>query len=164
MNKEKISIIGLVVIALIVGGLWYTKNKSALTPGKNTEVPVNLYYDTTWTAKYITTTETWPPVVTFQAGQFSCTPGADVVAIRSKMIDGKLYCITTLSEGAAGSVYTTYTYLTPGGADVLAELTFTAKAVQCANYDDPEKTECETERTLFDIDTLAHKVIENSIE
>lgn len=167
MNKQKASIIGLVVIAVIVGGFWYAKNKNIALPKQNIEVPPNLYYDTTWTSTYITA-ETWPPVVTFEAGQFSCVESGDVVMPQGKTtqksIDGKPYCVTVSSEGAAGSVYLTYTYKTLGGDGIVAQATFTIKEVQCVNYDDPEKTACQTERDLFDIDILAHKAIENSIE
>ncbi len=167
MNKEKASIVGLVVITLIVGGFWYAKNKNIPFIGQNTKTPVNVYYDTTWTSTYITT-ETWPPVVAFETGQFTCTETGDVVMLggktTQKSIDGKPYCITVASEGAAGSVYTTYTYATSGGDGIVAKTTFTTKEVQCTNYDDPEKTACETERDNFDIDVLVHKVIENSIE
>jgi hypothetical protein len=165
MNKQKASIIGLVVIAVVVGIFSYFYESKKIS--NTIQTPVNLYYDTTWPATYASV-DTWPPEVVFTPGQFSCAETGDVVLSGGKttqtIIGQKPYCVTASAEGAAGSTYTTYTFVTSGGSDVIATMTFVLKEVQCGNYSDPEKTACETERKTFNIDTFAHRVIENSIE
>jgi hypothetical protein len=72
-------------------------------------------------------------------------------------VGGRSYCVTKQSEGAAGSIYTQYAYAFPDGTGT-AIFTFTLRAVQCANYDDPKKTECENERAAFDPDGIMDRV------
>ena len=75
-----------------------------------------------------------------------------------KMVGGKEYCITTESEGAAGSIFLQYTY-TFGFDSKTAVATFSLREVQCGNYDDPQKTECETERKSFNVDTVLAQML-----
>ncbi|MDD4444068.1 MAG: hypothetical protein PHP81_03280, partial [Patescibacteria group bacterium] len=55
--------------------------------------------------------------------------------------DRAQYCLETASEGAAGSVYTEYSFYTLFSGDLIV-IKFTAQYPQCYNYDDPEKTDC----------------------
>jgi hypothetical protein len=64
-----------------------------------------------------------------------------------------------LSEGAAGSVYTTYAYkLYMEKKNVT--LSFVIRTPQCANYDDPNKTNCEKEKKEFNVDEMVDKIFE----
>lgn len=58
------------------------------------------------------------------------------------------YCLKAFSEGAAGSVYTNYSYSTHKDGEVIT-LKFVARYPQCYNYDDPKKSDCEFERETF---------------
>ena len=102
---------------------------------------------------YMRATE-WPPQVTISEEAFACDTGSEMGETRAAIIDGASYCITVSGEGAAGSVYTAYTYRTPREEGTLS-LAFMIRATQCGNYDDPQRTACEQERESFDVDALA---------
>lgn len=99
----------------------------------------------------------WPPKADIRPGQFSCTEAGSVRARAGKTehrdIGGEVFCVTRVDEGAAGSVYSQYAYAFARDVRVVT-LTFTLRAVQCGNYDDPKKTRCEQERAAFDIDPV----------
>lgn len=92
---------------------------------------------------------------------FSCVEGGSEIAISGKkerrLVDGRAYCVTKESEGAAGSVYTNYSYAFSGNNSTII-FTFTLQATQCGNYDDPKKVACENERSSFDIDSIADRM------
>lgn len=94
----------------------------------------------------------WPPTVVLEAGIFSC-------AVEGKTLNNRTYCTKIDSEGAAGSVYTTYTYTRNLETEnKMATVRFTIRSVQCGNYDEPEKSACEKERAEFNVDELADKI------
>ncbi|MCL4406234.1 MAG: hypothetical protein M1586_00970 [Patescibacteria group bacterium] len=99
----------------------------------------------------------WPPELTIVDQPFFCavTPGIFSLPERviEKIINSKFYCVKSTSEGAAGSVYTTYVYSTAIG-DQTISLTFTLRYPQCNNYIEPEKTLCLKERSSFDLDSV----------
>lgn len=107
----------------------------------------------------------WPPMLQVLEGPFECTEAGSETARAGRTeldgISGRRYCVTRLTEGAAGSVYTSYAYAfeTDGG---IAILTFSARAVQCGNYDQPQRSECDAERQAFDpgalVDAIARTV------
>jgi hypothetical protein len=78
----------------------------------------------------------------------------------SKNINGSNYCITTQSEGAAGSTYTTYTYKLPVQKKVVT-ITFVARTPQCMNYDEPKQSECKDEETNFSYDQMVDKIFQS---
>jgi hypothetical protein len=96
----------------------------------------------------------WPPTLQIVDGPLLCA-GAGVDFARAGKtervsIGGRAYCVTRASEGAAGSIYTSYDYAFENERRVFI-LTFSLRAVQCANYDEPEKSACESERATFDV-------------
>lgn len=105
----------------------------------------------------------WPPRARILNELFTCAEaGSEIMPsgkTEQRVVNGHAYCITTQSEGAAGSIYTTYTYTFPEGSGAVA-MTFTLRFVQCGNYDEPQRTSCETERESFDIDRLIDKIVE----
>jgi len=102
---------------------------------------------------YIHTVD-WPPKLQIVGASFSCTEGGQAGdragVTRLRTIDGHAYCVTEVTEGAAGSVYTQYAYAAERDGKTVI-MTFSLRAEQCGNYDEPKKTECETERANFDI-------------
>lgn len=82
--------------------------------------------------------------------------------IMKRVINGKNYCVGALSEGAAGSVYTQYAYATVIDNNVYVT-TFLARDVDCNNYPESEKIECQAERESFNLDNLVDGEVEKSI-
>lgn len=114
--------------------------------------------------KYIYTVN-WSPQVAVINTPFSCTEGESETPLTNKTvkhtINNHAYCITTVTEGAAGSLYTRYFYVTEKDNKTII-FTFTLRAVQCGNYNEPEKSACENERQTFDLDTLMDQVIQST--
>ncbi|NCT55007.1 hypothetical protein GW758_03580 [Candidatus Falkowbacteria bacterium] len=79
--------------------------------------------------------------------------------ISKKEINGNKYCIGASSEGAAGSVYTQYAYITVIGDNVYS-VQFVARYPNCDNYSEEESIKCQTERESFDLDILVDSEIE----
>lgn len=104
----------------------------------------------------------WPPVLTMATTSYSCIEAGSQIAqagqSKKVIMDGREYCRTISSEGAAGSIYNQYTYMTVHqGKNVI--LTFTTRAVQCANYNDNERADCEAERENFNVDSVASQIL-----
>lgn len=126
----------------------------------------SLRYPETIPTTYIHTVD-WPPKLQLVEGPFTCIQAGQEIdragKTESRVINGKDYCVTTLTEGAAGSTYTQYAYATQIGGKV-AVLTFTLRqASSCSNYDDPQKSECEAERATFTIDPIIGQIIETIV-
>lgn len=129
--------------------------------GESSEVTFN--YPKDLPTKYIHTVD-WPPVVQASDGEFTCTnagtPEQRAGRTEKRTIDGREYCVTEVSEGAAGSIYIQYAYMTEiENKNVFVR--FTTRAVQCENYDDPEKTECKNERNSFNIDQVVAEIVQS---
>lgn len=77
---------------------------------------------------------------------------------KSITLNNRQYCVESKSEGAAGSVYTTYSYKTLVD-DFLATVKVTVREVNCDNYDEPQQTTCKTERKTLDLDKLIDSLI-----
>jgi len=107
----------------------------------------------------------WPPkVLITDSAEFSCEQGGLGIDGRpgmtiQKEINDTVYCIESVSEGAAGTFYTDYTYSFLKD-NRLIKLEFTLAYPQCENYDDPQKTVCEQERQIFDLDALINRIAE----
>jgi hypothetical protein len=103
----------------------------------------------------------WPPMAQVLAGPLQCTEAGSETARAGRTeqatIGGRSYCITRETEGAAGSLYTSLAYALERDGRVVI-LTFSLRAVQCGNYDDPRKRECETEREAFDVDVVIDRI------
>lgn len=113
--------------------------------------------------KYITA-QKWPPDITITSEKFSCNEGGSEIMISGqtikRTIDGRGYCVSVASEGAAGSTFTYYIYATEKDSKLII-INFTLQAVQCANYDDPKKSECEAERLSFNPDEIINNMVTN---
>ncbi len=73
-------------------------------------------------------------------------------------INGTEYCIKAISEGAAGSVYTAYTY-TASARQKMISLSFVARYPNCSNYDEPRRSACDNERKSFSLDQAVDQEI-----
>ncbi|HEX8591600.1 MAG TPA: hypothetical protein VF696_02530 [Candidatus Paceibacterota bacterium] len=102
----------------------------------------------------------WPPKVA-RADEYICVAEkTEMGETREMVVNDHRYCVTTSAEGAAGSVYTDYRYLAEREGEAFV-VTFSVKEVQCANYDEPQKTACITERESFSIDSMAVRIAES---
>ncbi|MBI5530988.1 MAG: hypothetical protein HY918_05855 [Candidatus Doudnabacteria bacterium] len=117
-------------------------------------------YPATLPTKYISATD-WPPAVQILNQPFTCTQAGTSTSRAGqtvrKTVNGHDYCITQVSEGAAGSIYNQYAYAFAQNNKTVI-LNFTLRMVQCLNYDDSQKTECEAERATFNIDDIMDRV------
>lgn len=108
----------------------------------------------------------WPPQINIIEQGFSCIEAGSEIERAGKTekitIDNQEYCVTKVSEGAAGSVYTQYAYAYPKNNETII-FTFSLKFVQCYNYDELEKSLCEDERNNFDINQIISDVIKSAV-
>ncbi|NCB20603.1 MAG: hypothetical protein EOM88_01595 [Clostridia bacterium] len=77
---------------------------------------------------------------------------------RSAVLNDRLYCIESQSEGAAGSVYTDYNYTTLIN-NYLITIKTTVQEVNCQNFDNPQKKACEAERKSLNLDELIDSLL-----
>jgi hypothetical protein len=130
------------------------KTYTNTTDGFYFKYPENL------SANYIRT-QSWPPSVTVSKGDFYCNKGGSAItgegSTTRKTIGSSVYCITEVSEGAAGTVYETFSYKTLY-MDRLVTFNFTFGYVQCGNYEQAKMSECEQERKTFDVGGLVNQI------
>ena len=114
-------------------------------------------------AEYTSTVE-WPPIISISEEKLACleTPLESSFPERTSLIqvDDREYCVEAMSEGAAGSVYTEYTYSTSLN-EKLIKTSFTLQFPRCDNYDEDKKIECENEREVFDIDGIVDRIVKS---
>ena len=106
-------------------------------------------------------TQDWPPQIQVLSEPYRCAEAGSETTRAGKtekrLVDNREYCRTSIVEGAAGSIYTQYAYAFPKDGKTII-FTFSLRAVQCANYDDPQKTDCENERSAFDLDSTVDRM------
>jgi len=113
--------------------------------------------------KYISE-QVWPPVITIsEVSEFACNETPKESSLSGKRvyrenIDGQEYCISALSQGAAGSVYTEYSYSTIK-FNKLITLDFTLRFNQCYNYEEDKIPECVSERESFNVSNNINEII-----
>lgn len=121
-------------------------------------------YPPTVGTDYVSTVD-WPPMVRVEKNvPFVCTVSGDLTVSAGKTelitIEGHEYCLTRSSEGAAGSVYTQYAYTFPRQSDVVT-LTFSLRATQCMNYDEPRRSACTREQATFTANKVADQIAQS---
>lgn len=118
-------------------------------------------YPETLPTTYITAVD-WPPDIFLNEEGYECTEAGSTTdragRTETRTINGREYCVTEVEEGAAGSVYTQYAYMTTSGEETFT-LTFSTRSVQCGNYDEIERLACERERAGFSLDTLVEQMV-----
>jgi len=123
---------------------------------------VTFQYPKELLVKYVSVAE-WPPVITIEAGTYSCkiTPLeiSSMSEITSqRMVDNRTYCVNVKHEGAAGSVYSSYTYTAVRNGK-LVKISFTLQYPNCSNYDEAQSKDCTSEREAFDIDSTVDRIV-----
>ncbi len=105
----------------------------------------------------------WPPVIAQSNEPYTCLESGSEISQTGKiekiLVNGREYCKTTMSEGAAGSIYHRYVFARAlfGGT---VSLTFTTREPQCGNYTDNERAECEAEQEFFDLNGVIDQIVE----
>ncbi len=117
---------------------------------------ISFSYPENLPTQYIYTVD-WPPKIQVINEPYSCTAAGSETAragqTESVTINGHPYCVTKVTEGAAGSIYTQYAYAFPYNSKTVI-LTFSLRFVQCGNYSGMESAACETERASFTVDNV----------
>jgi len=114
-------------------------------------------------AKYISEVD-WPPVIKIATGTYFCKTTPLEVSSMSEITSQRIvvdrtYCINVKHEGAAGSVYSSYTYITTKN-DKLINISFTLRYNSCSNYNEEQSKACTSERETFDIDATVDRVVQ----
>ncbi len=106
----------------------------------------------------------WPPQVQILNQAYSCNeagaPGERTGETDMKVINGREYCVTRVTEAAAGTVYNQFAYAYALDANRTAVLTFTTRHPNCGVYSDPQRTACEEELQKFSIDDVIGEIVE----
>ena len=167
-NKQGFIGISLVIVIIailaIAGGAYYFETKHNSVPSNVVEnnvsqegqedVPVvaNTPLPTTL-PQYIAGQSGWPPVIQTSGIVYSCTPShSEMGTTIEKIINGRTYCITTTSDGAAGSIYYTHTYKTSDVQGSSKTTTFALKYVSCGVYGgptEPQVIQCKANQDHF---------------
>ena len=117
-----------------------------------------------WKVKIVNEEEKYPPKFKITEGQIDCkkTSSESGLLFRTvkRKIDGRIYCIESLSEGAAGTIYTQYTYSTIKSGSLIM-VSCVIRYPQCINYSEPYRTECANERETFDLNKIIGHIVKN---
>lgn len=172
MSKKNISIAIIIGLVLLACGAVFLKDHPGTEPeeqmrpdaegwirasssGFSYQYPESL--DTVYIAE-----ATWPPLVERVVNEYTCEADAATDGPASSRnefaMNGRIYCASVSSEGAAGSTYVSYEYVTDL-EDMVVRVSFTLRYPQCANYDQPEQQACTEEEESFRPDALADSII-----
>ncbi len=111
-------------------------------------------------------TQSWPPKVAVSDKKYELdcpeTPAESSLPNRvaKRLVDNRTYCVKASSEGAAGTVYTTYNYSTIK-ENKLVDISFVLAYPQCDNYGEPERSQCRNERETFDLDSVVDRIAQS---
>lgn len=157
-----ITVILIVVAILIVGGIAYYAGSMKDPVHSNNQLPGGVIMPTTLPSPYISAQENWPPVITTSATTYSCTTASSEMGTTvERTINNKTFCVTTRTEGAAGSSYSTYTYTAAATNTSTKTTTFTLRYSNCGNYYDlPEYPLCQNAQGSFELDVIVASFFE----
>ena len=117
-----------------------------------------------WKVIIVNEEEKYPPKFKITEGQIDCKITSSESALLSRTvkrkIDGRIYCIESLSEGAVGTIYTQYAYSTIKNGSLIM-MSCVIRYPQCINYSEPQRTECANERERFDLDKIIGYIVKN---
>ena len=117
-----------------------------------------------WKVIIVNEEEKYPPKFKITEGQIDCKITSSESALLSRTvkrkIDGRIYCIESASEGAAGTIYTQYAYSTLKSGNLIT-VSCVIRYPQCINYSEPYRTECANERETFDLDKIIGHIVKN---
>ncbi|MBN2198038.1 hypothetical protein JW698_02520 [Candidatus Wolfebacteria bacterium] len=123
---------------------------------------ISFQYPEKLNTQYIFTYK-WPPTIKIESGDFSCMETSQEESglseiISQKIFNGRLYCVKTKNEGAAGNIYSSYTYTAPKNGQ-LVELNFILRYPSCANYEESQTQVCVEEREIFNLDAIIDELL-----
>ena len=157
MKNNRIPIAAIILVTLSIGILQAQADNSSWKMYSDSVNNISFRYPESLGTKYIYTQE-WPPKVEVANVPYTCKEtNIEERITAERIINGRTYCVTEISEGAAGHIYIQYTYAFSKNNNVIS-LAFTLSFVQCGNYDEPGKQECEEERHKFDIDGIVDRI------
>ena len=117
-----------------------------------------------WKVIIVNEEEKYPPKFKITEGQIDCKITSSESGLLSRTvkrrIDGRIYCIESASEGAAGTIYTRYAYSTIKSGNLIT-VSCVIRYPQCMNYSEPYRTECANERETFDLDKIISHIVKN---
>lgn len=169
MTKGSVVVTTVVALIVLLGGAWWLTQDNKPDPTTSswkeislTTLGITFKYPEDINQTYTHTTD-WPPSLEILDEPFSCSP-AGLSNERSgvtteRTIGSRTYCVTEVTEGAAGSIYTQYAYAFPNGDDTTI-LTFTLRRPQCLNYEPEESTVCQAEQSAFNVDNIVNQIVE----
>lgn len=184
--KWKLLVIVLVIIIIVIGVLLINLNKKethrpvgiSIQPSSTPEVNIRHWvmfadlgsrisfrYPDNLRTKFIRA-QSWPPLVTIKNKFLWCEDmnKSQVGSLyKFKTIGGTVFCIESETGGAAGTIYTDYTYsFTKKDVDEVINIQFTLAYPQCDNYaDGVEKEECKKEEQFFDMDKIVYGIAQS---
>jgi len=117
-----------------------------------------------WKVNIVNEEENYPPKFKITEGQIDCkitsSESGLLTSTAKRRIDGRIYCIESTSEGAAGTIYTQYAYSTIKNGSLIT-VSCVIRYPQCMNYSEPQRTECANEREMFDLDKIIGYIVKN---
>ena len=150
MNKNIFMILVIIFIVIVVMataayscGIQEIDNGSEKQPYYDILVDLDTEYigSQDWKVIIIDEEEKYPPKFKITEGQIDCQIISSENALPSRTakrkIDGRIYCIESVSEGAAGTVYTQYTYYTIKNGSLIM-VSCVIRYPQCMNYSEPQ--------------------------
>ncbi|MCF7846318.1 MAG: hypothetical protein K9L85_03700 [Candidatus Peribacteraceae bacterium] len=137
---------------LLASGCGLTTSTVSIPAGWSTQTDsgFSFRYPVDFGSEFITTVD-WPPKITFQNGNFSCSG-------ETHSIDGNDFCLNKTAEGAAGSVYSTYRYSREYNTQILT-LDFTIREPQCPNYPEPKISQCTADQANLNLDSIVGTIV-----
>lgn len=108
----------------------------------------------------------WPPQVSTGSTVITCDPLFNMPMQRAwHSVGTRRYCVTTQTEGAAGSMYTTYNYMANiGTTGRFVIFTFVVRtATTCENYAGQDIVNCKREASTFaaDLDRIVDYMMQS---
>ncbi|MDD3656956.1 MAG: MliC family protein [Atribacterota bacterium] len=114
--------------------------------------------------KILTNKNDWPWEIEIKNEELACQTSPEESSFSRRFykqnINGRNYCIRAESEGAAGSVYTDYTYFVIYKGNLIS-INFVLRFSNCSHYPEPKRIECFTERETFDIGNTINEIAES---
>ena len=141
-------------------------NGSEKQPHYDILVDLNTEYigSQNWKVDIVNEEEKYPPKFKITEGQIDCKvtifESGSLTRTVKRTIDGRIYCIESASEGAAGTVYTQYAYSTIKSGSFIT-VSCVIRYPLCINYSEPYRTECAKERETFDLDKIVGYIVKN---
>lgn len=118
-------------------------------------------YPTRLEEDYISIASDPRPSIEIAEGNLTCDLiNSPNVKVERRKIADRDFCISSRSAGAAGSVFTEYSYATEHEGLVVTG-NFTLRYLQCDNYLEAERELCQREREIFDLDLRIGQIIDS---